>query len=1018
MKIPFLKSVLTAGLLAFSLAAPAEDIDLFVIPPRDDIDKPNVLIIVDNTANWNTAFEAEMDALQDTIENLPNDAFRIGIMFSAETGNPNNNVAGGYVRAAIRLMTAANKEKYKSLVDSFDRTGDAGNGGQSSLVMAEAYRYLSGGAPYAGNNKAKADYTGNVYGTSKSKAIYALGDNALSSIGATAYNKPSSTCQKNFIIYISNGAPNDNVSVRSESNSMLEAAATALGITGASTVIPLSPNASQANPSDEWARFMKQTALGVTTFTIDVDKVTTGQGPGWTAVLKSMASTSSGKYFDVSTAEGETGDALQEALNNILSEIQSVNSVFSSVSLPVSVNTQGTYLNQVFIGMFRPGVLPRWAGNLKQYKLGYDSSGTLTTLDADGNNAISSGGTGFIAECARSFWTPTTVDTYWAFDEQGACLAVADSKASNTPDGNYVEKGGQAYTLRGSPPSFTNALSRTVYTCSPASCTALTSFNTANADITQALLDPTVGATNRDSLINWGRGVNVDSEGYASYQIRPSIHGDVVHSRPVAIDFGGSTGVVVFYGGNDGMLRAVNGNRTSSIDSVVAGGELWSFMPPEFYPSIKRIRDDETPILFKEMNETNIPPEPKEYGFDGVISAYQGDTHTWVFGTMRRGGRSVYAFNVTTPTSPALKWRVGCPNPDNDTGCSTGFDGMGQSWSAPKSLKAQGYSVSGAGTEKPMLIMGGGYDTCEDGDPHTCTSSNKGNKVYVLDADTGTLLKALDTDRGVVADVFVVINSVTGLAKLAYTADLGGNVYRINMTDADGVGVAPSAWTITKIAELGGSGAAARKFMFAPDVVLESDKYILLLGSGDREKPLNSYTSAHGVANQFFMLIDNPADTEQELITMDLLANIDYEADSPTVATVQEKMGWSLALNTGEQVVTTAITIFGTVSFSTHEPAPVETDPNVCSPGLGTSRAYNISYLNAAPVRTSGSRYGEIAGGGLPPSPVAGQVTLDDGETVPFCIGCDEESALKGTDPPPPVMAVQPKSRVYWHIQQ
>jgi len=463
-KIPFLKSVLTAGLLAFSLAAPAEDIDLFVIPPRDDIDKPNVLIIVDNTANWNTAFEAEMDALQDTIENLPNDAFRIGIMFSAETGNPNNNVAGGYVRAAIRLMTAANKEKYKSLVDSFDRTGDAGNGGQSSLVMAEAYRYLSGGAPYAGNNKAKADYTGNVYGTSKSKAIYALGDNALSSIGATAYNKPSSTCQKNFIIYISNGAPNDNVSVRSESNSMLEAAATALGITGASTVIPLSPNASQANPSDEWARFMKQTALGVTTFTIDVDKVTTGQGPGWTAVLKSMASTSSGKYFDVSTAEGETGDALQEALNNILSEIQSVNSVFSSVSLPVSVNTQGTYLNQVFIGMFRPGVLPRWAGNLKQYKLGYDSSGTLTTLDADGNNAISSGGTGFIAECARSFWTPTTVDTYWAFDEQGACLAVADSKASNTPDGNYVEKGGQAYTLRGSPPSFTNALSRTVYT--------------------------------------------------------------------------------------------------------------------------------------------------------------------------------------------------------------------------------------------------------------------------------------------------------------------------------------------------------------------------------------------------------------------------------------------------------------------------------------------------------------------------------------------------------------------------
>ena len=38
----------------------------------------------------------------------------------------------------------------------------------------------------------------------------------------------------------------------------------------------------------------------------------------------------------------------------IFSEIQAVNSVFASVSLPVSVNTEGTFLNQVYIGMFRP----------------------------------------------------------------------------------------------------------------------------------------------------------------------------------------------------------------------------------------------------------------------------------------------------------------------------------------------------------------------------------------------------------------------------------------------------------------------------------------------------------------------------------------------------------------------------------------------------------------------------------------------------------------------------------------
>ncbi len=43
-----------------------------------------------------------------------------------------------------------------------------------------------------------------------------------------------------------------------------------------------------------------------------------------------------------------------KALREIFNEIQAVNSVFASASLPVSVNARGTYLNQVYMGMFRP----------------------------------------------------------------------------------------------------------------------------------------------------------------------------------------------------------------------------------------------------------------------------------------------------------------------------------------------------------------------------------------------------------------------------------------------------------------------------------------------------------------------------------------------------------------------------------------------------------------------------------------------------------------------------------------
>ncbi len=86
-------------------------------------------------------------------------------------------------------------------------------------------------------------------------------------------------------------------------------------------------------------------------------------------------------------------------------------------------------------------------------------------------------------------------------------------------------------------------------------------------------------------------------------------------------------------------------------------------------------------------------------------------------------------------------------------------------------------------------------------------------------------------------------------------------------------------------------------------------------------------------------------------------------------------------------------------------------------------------------MSASGNRCAPVAGGGLPPSPVAGMVTLDaedsgtdggtgnggtssTGLTVPFCIGCGEDSPLEGGEPPSPPMASQPKSRVYWYIQQ
>ncbi len=1036
MKKKFIQGLLACLLPLFTqLPALAEDIDLFLGVSATATSAPNVLLMVDNTANWNTPFVAEKAALVNTFNGLTTNTFNVGVMMFTETSGADSGNDGGYVRAAIRPMTAANKTRYANMINALDVGNDKSNGGKIGKAMEEAYLYYSGGTPHAGNSKAKTDYTGNVYSPSpaalgaalaSSRAVWAVSGNALTSKTATTYQNPlaaSGCAGRNYIIYISNGAAQDNASDITQANGAL----TARG--GDATQISINPTGSATNPADEWARFMKASSLGITVYTIDINKLTTGQGPGWTALLKSVASVSGGKYFDVA---GNT-TAISNALNTILSEIQSVNSVFASVSLPVSVNTQGTYLNQVYVGMFRPDAdaLPLWAGNLKQYKLGYVGT-DLKLLDGDDRAAINNL-TGFITECARSFWTPTTANTAWANKGWPAgstfCIPPTGSSAtlykdSDFPDGNLVEKGGQGYKLRSTTTRTVKTCGATMATC--ASSTDLVAFS--NTSVSQAQLGA-ADTTERDAIINWAKGLDVkdeDSNTITTTETRRSAHGDVVHSRPVAINFGTEAApqVVVFYGGNDGLLRAINGNRTNSIGSYTAGSELWSFAPPEFFSKFKRIYDNSVRVSYPGAIGL---PLPKPYGMDGPITAFKGAVvstqKAFIYATMRRGGRSMYAFDVTdaltAPNSPVLKWRVGCADA-TDTDCKAGWSGLGQTWSSPKSFYASGYS----GGDTPMLIMGGGYDTCEDADPNTCTSTSKGHYVYIVNADTGAILKTFDTgfDRSVIADSTIVRDGA-GMAIYAYTSDMGGNVYRITM----GAG-APASWTMKRIAALGcattATCAANRKFMFAPSVVASGSDYTIMLGSGDREKPLNYYTSAASVANAFYMFTDKPtvvdttypgtADCGTAVICLSSLYAITTSA-TPSATDLAAKKGWYLGMTSTEQIVTSAVTIFGNVTFSTHQPAVAAAS---CTSNLGTSRVYNISYINAASLNGTANRYEHLSGDGLPPSPVAGMVTLDSGQTVPFCIGCSKDSPLEGKQPSASSSAIRPKGRVYWYIQQ
>ncbi len=264
-----------------------------------------------------------------------------------------------------------------------------------------------------------------------------------------------------------------------------------------------------------------------------------------------------------------------------------------------------------------------------------------------------------------------------------------------------VEKGAAAYKLR-------STTSRTVKTCSTtfASCSSLVNFDSTVA--TQSALGA-ASATERDELISWAKGLDMndwDSDGVKTTEMDADAHGDVVHSRPVALNYGtdSTPEVVVYYGDNRGVLHAINGNRDggNNIGSIGPGGELWSFIPPEFIGKLKRLRDNEPLINYMDA-ETGLPStgEPKPYATDGPLSAFKGQIggadKVFIYSSMRRGGRALYAFDVTTPTSPALKWKKGCPNNFSsfgvvsDTDCTAGFTGLGQTWSSPKIVSATSF---------------------------------------------------------------------------------------------------------------------------------------------------------------------------------------------------------------------------------------------------------------------------------------------------------------------------------------
>jgi hypothetical protein len=515
---------------------------------------------------------------------------------------------------------------------------------------------------------------------------------------------------------------------------------------------------------------------------------------------------------------------LKKALTDIIETVAESASSLGSPSYSVNVLNGLEHEDEIYIPIFSKASGVRWSGNLKKFGLVNTSQSGHDVKVIMGKNDLE------------------------AFDEQGTftedALDYWSDSPKATPDGSNLRKGGVASKLN---PKTRNLVSNIV--CGSGACDLNSENNlllASNDAITNEMLGLEVIAkknkviieediVDRELLIDFIRGENPDKT--TRYHM-----GDMLHSDPLVVTYSTAKSEqgkqqYIFVGTNEGYLHAFD---------TTTGEEKFAFMPKELLKNIEP--------QYYNLDGNHL------YGIDGSISHWQDKVtkKRYLYFGMRRGGTAYYALDVTDITNPKLLWKKSAAD----------YPTMGQSWSAPY-LDRVGYGEGGV--IKEAVIISGGYDAAEDrkdgsgalknDDPSREVKTSVGKNILILDAKTGSKLWSLSDAVGsprvedsIPGGLKVLDTNSNGVADRIYFADTGGNVWRVDLSEAIGSNTGKSK--LTKLASLAGSGADARKFYSAPEVasVIHKGKllYTVSIGSGYRAHPMNEK-----IDDKFFILIDD-----------------------------------------------------------------------------------------------------------------------------------------------------------------
>lgn len=381
--------------------------------------------------------------------------------------------------------------------------------------------------------------------------------------------------------------------------------------------------------------------------------------------------------------------------------------------------------------------------------------------------------------------------------------------------------------------------------------------------------------------------------------------GATIHSTPAAVSYSANlneeTGRVtdtrddyVLFGSSEGGLHLVNADDASATGN--GGREKFVVIPREM------LRDaSKSAALTKGATKADIGSP--NFGIDApwlVTADYKYDLSNnkvnvnktsgkgvFAYGGLRMGGEAFYGLNLNDSDKPSMEFAI--------TPATSGFSRMGQIWAKPTKAKIK---TSATDTGTNVLVFGGGYDMCYENEGFqvgvtdttlgACSNktSTKGNAVYIINAITGDLIwSAAGTDsasttvgtmtNSIVAGVTTLDRNNDGFMDHIYFADLGGQIFRADFTNAgfvkpvtSGTASPETSFTNTRVTRVlksaytGGDTKYNYRFYERPVVSFyrndTSNTLFALVNaiSGDRSSPLSKIRD-NTKADRLYGIIDS-----------------------------------------------------------------------------------------------------------------------------------------------------------------